>query len=1744
MISLPGYEIIAPTGNPDNDGRICARHIETDQPVSFRFFPVDWPRWPGSRAIVDVYRMLTSVDSPHVVRIHAVKTLREGNRNGVLLVTDPAPHHPLAERFQNPRNGIKETLELAIQLATAVNDLHRAGFIHQGLTGQTVGTDPESGNLMVVDFAPPEILVRPEIADDRKDRQLAGMPADFLPYISPEQTGRMNRPVDFRTDFYAMGTLIYALLTGGPPFGEGDAKEIIHGHIARDPVPPADLRSDIPPPVSEIVMRLLAKTPESRYQSAFAVGSDLDQCLASLNAGDRIDPDFTPGRQDAPETLIVSDDLYGRQPQFDDLCEQFERVRRGTTAVVMISGNSGTGKTRLAEAFENHVVQNSGYFITGRFEQLQQPLPYAAFIEAFGGMIRQILTESAEQVETWRQHIFSALGANVGVICRVIPELEYIIGTPPEIADLSPAEARNRFNMTFEKFFRVFGSAAHPLVIFIDNMQWADRASLEQMAAFFTRSPAGHILLIGACRDDDTEAARLLPETLDTIRKQGTPVHEMTLGNLARSDIHRLLAASLKHTAADLFPLASTVYEKTGGNPFFVKQFAKDLHAQGLLAYHFNSGCWRWTIDDIKRRPMFHDVVDFISEKIAALPENTRKVLETAACIGNRFDLALLSAVSEKPAIDVAFDLWAAADKGCIGVHSAGFNGLRDLLIRHLPPAPAGIDTDIDAPEKIVFDFPHDRLRRTLYDRVPEAEKRRLHLQIGTLLLENTPDNRLANRILEIVNHLNSGKAQITSPDKRRQAADLNRLAGEQAMQARAYPQALQYFQAGQSLLAADAWQRHYPLMYALVKGRMEAHYLNLDVERAEAISRVLIEHAESDEDRAEIYRLKMIMLASRARHQAALQMGLAGLRLLGIRLPATSGRLTVLKHMAVTRWQLRRHDVDGLLALEPMDDRRRLLAMNILIHLCFSAFLCSPYFAVIASLKVIAYTLKYGNSTASPFGYMVYGASLCAIFKNYTEGRRFGDLALKANEAFGTPALTTKLLLLYGSGISVWCDHVGHGLQCHRQGVKTAMETGDINYAVYHVQSVVIFLLASGAPLDTVAAECSRFYEFVENSGDAGALNYLISVRQFVRALKGETPDACRMNDEKFDEARHRAKMENDAIGIILLRHHLLNLRLRYIMGDAEGAVAAGAAAQKLLHYHLGTLIVPEFYFYFALSMAAAWPRAAKFKKRLYRRRIRRFRDKLDAMARTCPENYRHKHLLVAGELAAISGRSMEAMTLYHRAARSARENEFIHIYAVVNERTGRFYRRLRFDENARTCLMSARDAYRKWGATAKVLSLETRFPEIAGSQLPDKPLATYDPIDFAAIVEALQAISTEIVLANLLNNLMQIVLETAGATMTRFLTISADRMYLEAELRAGDVSATIYSGTPLDSGVAQFTPVLNYVWRTGKLMVIDDAIKHRDFAANHYVRAHQPRSVLCLPVIRQTRLVALLYLENHMAPSVFTPSRVEALQLIASQAAISLENARLYENVIANEKQLREMTRQREEESLRYQAQLRSLSSELSLTEERERRRIATQLHDRIGHALTTAAMRLRLLQSQNAGGDQSAKTVREIHGLIEQSIADTQSLTFELSPPILYDLGLEAALDWLAEQTRNQHGIDVSIIDDMHDKPIAESLRVLLFQATRELIFNVVKHAGASRATISISREDDAVRVVIEDNGGGFDPEQLKSGSGKKGGFGLFSIRERLAHQGGRLEISASPGCGTRITLLSPMKAGDGS
>ena len=1363
MLNLDGYDILL-EHPPKNRVKIySARHIQTGSKVKILFLPVQKSSKDVYENIYQYFQPLKKLASKHISRVYAIEKITDASTSGIAFIIEAFEGISLKEYLsKNGPLSVEQFINVALQLVTAVNDLHKTGLSHNGLTNTNVAIDPIKNHVNVTDFAFDMSTVLSPTAPSAEKNGRATIDEAHLPYISPEQTGRMNREVDYRTDFYTLGILFYEVLTGAPPFTSESFMELIHAHMARTPEISEGTVKKIGKPLTKIILKLLAKSPDQRYQSAFGIKSDLLQCQDSV-AGTPVS-DFRVAQHDVSERFRFPEKIYGREIEIAMLNDEFNRIMKGGTGISMIAGYAGIGKSRVAKEIQKYVVKNGGYFISGQYEQPHQDIPYSGLIQAFQEIIKQILTEPVNRIADWRRKLTEALGVNARVIIDVLPEIEHIIGKQPPVMELTPKDTQNRFHITFDKFLRVLADKGHPLTLFIDNMQWVDMAALKLMESLFSGTGMQYFYFIGAYRNNEISATHPLFDTMASIKQKSVPVHTITLKPISEANIAHFLSDTLQADIDRVKFLTQIIHDKTRGNPFFIRQFMEAMHKEGCFAYDYENGRWHWDVEQIAAQSITDNVADFMAAKVSKLGDSSRKTLQLASCIGDSFTLSLIAPASEKPAPAVVADLREAIGLGLILPKDDAYRHMDYALIklRRLTDA----KTPIAPADDVTFAFLHDKVRQAVYDQVPDRLKNRFHLKIGRLILNATRPDDLPGRIFSIVHHLNHGKNQLTKKTDRVRLARLNLMAGKRAKDAAAFRQALSYLQTAEAYLPDTAWDEHTELVFEIKKYLMECEYLLQHFDEAEKLFQILLDRAHSSEYKAALYNQKMIMLASLARHEDALDIGATGLQLLGVRLPRRAGKLDVLQSLLALKLRLHHKDTDLLIELPEITDSRLLLTLEMMMNLSLSAYFCQPYLASYLALDIFKITLKHGNSGVSPFAYVIYGAALCAIFKDYQTGYQFGDLALKAKNRFGGPQMTAKVLLYFANGISIWNRHLSHVIAMNRKGLESASDTGDLNYTVYHIQSLIFSMLAGGKPIDDVFEECERFYEFVEKTHDIGALNYLISVIQFVRCLRGETFHIHSLNDAKFSETRHIDNMQKDDIKIILCRHHLIKLRLLYIMEDYEGALKEAKQCASLRHYHMGTIIIPESYFFHSLVLTALYPNVSSLRQSIYRRQIGLFRSRLKHFSDQCPENFEEKYLLVEAELARISGQDRRAITLYHRAIRSANANDFIQNHAIANELAAKFYIARGFDDIAKTFMDKARQGYRYWGAKTKVSLLEKNYAALLTVDYSTKPLSGLQHLDYNTIVRALQTISTEIVLEDLLKSLMKIVLENAGST------------------------------------------------------------------------------------------------------------------------------------------------------------------------------------------------------------------------------------------------------------------------------------------------------------------------------------------------------------------------------------------
>jgi PAS domain S-box-containing protein len=1308
--------------------------------------------------------------------------------------------------------------------------------------------------------------------------------AGTLAYMAPEQTGRMNRSVDSRSDLYALGVTFYEMLTGTLPFTAADPMEWVHCHIARQPAPPYERVAGVPGPLSAIVMKLLAKTAEERYQTAAGVEADLRRGLAEWESHGRIEP-FPLGANDASDRLLIPERLYGREREIDALIASFDRVvATGTVELVLVSGYAGIGKSSVVNELHKALVPPRGLFASGKFDQYKRDIPYTTLGQAFQSLVRSLLSQSEAVLGRWRDSLGEALGPNGQLIVNLVPELELLIGKQPPVADLPPQDAQNRFQMVFRHFLGVFARKEHPLALFLDDLQWLDAATLDLLEHLITHSEVRNLLLVGAYRDNEIGPSHPLLRTLDAIRKAGAFVQVISLAPLAGEDLERLIADTLSCAPGRAAPLAQLVHEKTGGNPFFAIQFISALAEEGLVRFDHDAARWRWELDRLRAKGYTDNVVDLMVGKLTRLPVETQAALQRLACLGNVAEITMLSIVLGKSNDEVRSDLWSA---------------VRLELVKHLEGS---------------YRFIHDRVQEAAYSLIPERSRAEAHLLIGRLLAVHTPAEKREEAIFEIVNQLNRGAALITSRDEREQLAEFNLLAGQRAKATTAYASALTYLTAGAALLPEDSWERRHELTFALELHRAECEFLTGALAEAEQRLAALSTRAATTVERATVACLRVDLYTTLDQGSRAIAVGLDYLRHLGIDWSPHPTEEEARPEYERIWSQLGSRTIEALIDLPLMSDPASLATLDVLTKIIVPALYTDTNLLALVTCRVVNLSLERGNCDASCAAYAFLGIIAGPRFGDYQAAYRFGQLGYDLVEGRGLTRFRARIYMDFGNVVLPWTKHVRAGRDLVRRAFEAANKVGDLTYAAYCGNELNTNLLAAGDPLAEVEREAEHGLAFAQKARFGFVINSIAPQLGLIRTLRGLTPTFGCFDDKQFDERRiERHFSENTDLAFVECWYWVRKLQARFFAGNYASAIEASSRAQRLLWTSPSYFEQAEYVFYTALSHAASCDAAPAGPLQEHVDALAAHYRQLQLWATNCPDNFENRAALVGAEIARIDGRDVDAMRLYEQAIRSARANGFIHNEALANELAARFYAARGFEKIARVYLQDARYGYLRWGAEGKVRQLEQLHPHLRDAPAPASPTATIgapvERLDVGTVLKAAQAVSGEIVLGELIKTLLRIAVEHAGAERGLLILFPSDepRIAAEATTGRGKVEVTLRQTAALPAELPG--SVLHYVIRTRESVILDDALAQNPFSADEYICQKHARSVLCLPLVKQAKLIGVLYLENNLASHVFTPARISVLELLASQAAISLENARLYNDLGEREARIRRL-------------------------------------------------------------------------------------------------------------------------------------------------------------------------------------------------------------------------------------------
>ena len=1272
------------------------------------------------------------------------------------------------------------------------------------------------------------------------------------------------------------------MLTGSLPFTATDPMEWVHSHIARQPAPPGERVNDIPRQVSAIVMKLLSKMAEERYQTAAGLESDLRRCLTELETQHRID-EFPLGKHDMPDRLLIPEKLYGRESEIDALLAAFDRVvTGGKPELVLVSGYSGIGKSSVVNELHKSLVPPRGLFASGKFDQYKRDIPYATLAQAFQSLVQRLLGTSEADLALWRDALRDALGPNGRLIIELVPELELIIGHQPPAPDLPPHDARSRFQLIFRRFVSVFARPGHPLALFLDDLQWIDAATLDLLDNLLTGTDVQHLMLIGAYRTNELTSAHPLRQKLEAIETAGGRVVEIALGPLSPEQLQQLISEALRCEMERAMPLARLVHKKTGGNPFFANRFIASLAEERMLNFDHDASRWSWDLGRIQAKGYTDNLVDLMVGKLTRLTPETQKAVQQLACLGNAAAVGTLSLVYGTTETET---------------HS--------LLAE-------AVSADLLARRKDSYYFIHDRIQEAAYLSVPESLRPDAHLRIGRLLAANTPPVQREEAVYEIVNQFNRGAALITSDPEREQLAELNLIAGKRAKASTAYVSALNYLVMGEGLLPEDCWERRYPLVFAMEVTRAECEFLTGDVAAAEERLTTLSLRAANLVDKAAVACLRTALYTTLARADRAVEICVEYLREAGIACSPHPTDEEIREEYERLWTLLGSRPIEALFDLPLMSDRDWRATMEVLTELSVPAYFVDVNLWSLVLLRMANLSAENGNCDGSCAAYAVLNMVIGPRFGNYRAGFRFGQLSLDLVEKKGLDRFKARVYFACGQVIP-WGRHIRASIPLLRRGLKTALETGDQTYAAYAHCRLVWDRLTSADPLDEVQREAESALEFAQKACFVGPIvDSVTGHLGFIRTIRGLTPEFGSFCDDGFDESRFEQRLEASP-SFIASWYWIRKLQARFYAGDYAQAVAAAARARPLLQATSGLFEEADYHFYAALAQAAAAESADPDERREHAGALAEHHQRLTLWAENCSENFADRAALVGAEIARLEGRELEAERLYEQAIRSSREQGFLQNEGLAYELAAQFYATRGFDAFADLYLRRARHCYQRWGADGKVRQLVELYPRLRESEsAPDSRGtggAPGEQLELATVLKVSQAVSGEIILDRLLDRLMRAAIEHAGAERGLLIARRGEDLQIQALATASGADVTVNLRDSDHTEAALPQALVRYVMRTRDTVILEDASSQNLFSADPYFVRHRARSILCLPLVNQGNLIGVLYLENNLAPRVFAPARIAVLKLLASQAAMALENTRLYRDLAKREAKIRRL-------------------------------------------------------------------------------------------------------------------------------------------------------------------------------------------------------------------------------------------
>lgn len=1693
MIEMPGYQMLEVLGSSE-EIHICRLIRDEDgQRIIAKTTSEEFPGSHMTDAFRYEYDMLTQLGGQGAIEAYGLEYV--ANRPVMLLHDIGGSTLEQVLRTYKASLGLPDLLRIAVALANCLMKIHREGMTLFEITPFSLMVNVDTCEVRFLD-------IRLCSADQKKSplSLLNGRPDSVLPYISPEQTGRTGITPDFRSDFYSLGVILYEWFSGSLPFKPQDAMDIVYRHLASTPEPLHHRLPSIPQSLSDIIDKCMEKMPGARYASAFGIKSDLEECLSRCNVAGEVGS-FTLASRDTPEKWTIPENFYGRQAEQQHLREALQRVSNGACEVVFVRGSGGIGKTSFVKEAFRKAAPYEGFFAMGMFDPQHASFPYDIWSQVMGDMITQLLMETKMQAEVWKLRILNAMEGFGQLLIELVPKLELVIGQQEPVPPLPPVEAQRRLHLLMNRFIQLFIQEDRSMTLFIDNVQAADEASFQYLAYLLEDRETKHLLVVLSYRDEEVPPTHPILRLERQLAVQRNMVSSIELHALGLTDLKQLLSDAMHAEVSgegELEELALVMLQKTEGNPFFLKQFLQDLIEDKQIIFNESDRSWQWDLQLIKEMSVPDNAVSYLSDKLKLFPYRTVYALSRAAVLGNIFDLEMLSSITSFPPHELSKVLDIAVN---------------EHLLQFVSRASGGPDQ---------YKFEHDRIQQAAYALVFEAERPDLHMRTGLLMARRIKNGQNMN-LFEAVNHLNQGGARIDLAEVRREVAELNLQAGMKAKQSTAFQTALEYLRCAKELLGKDSWEHDYKLTFRIFRELAEVEYLCSHNQRAKELFDLLISKADTSLDQAIVCTVIIQLESSYDNYDKVISLGRQALKLLNVHhnFEPSSLELT-LQWLRLSR-KIKKHSIESLDKLPAMTDESRKVAMSALVHTSNACYYVNRKAWLSSAFTMVELTLDFGLTPESSIGFIGYAMFQYYHFRHYEQAYQWGMLACRISEPY--PTFYVKTISAFTMCYDSWRRHNPDLLETFTQYAgKVGLESGDLWHGNQSVLINCASLLQFGHPLGKIYDRLIAHSEdFSRHNNSLHWKQATICVALLVRLTGYRAPNDP-FEIEGITSGDFAQSVHGDEFNMIEELVCTLQYLPGYLFGHYHEANEALMKSAAILERREGNNDFTVQYTYESLVWAQLYEYATAQGQRELRVKMRLRLKKLKQSAMRCPENYLHKYFLIKAEISRLARKNRQAEELYEQSIKAARLYGHIHDLAMAAECYGKHALRQGKLQLTKTYMTEAYEAYLEWGAAAKAADLEQKY----GHLLHVRRESGLESVDYLSVVKSVQALSGEMEMSRLLETLLRIMLHNAGADAGALIFDDHEgRWVVEAYGTSEDLHV---KSVPLEEESDLVpTAIIGYAARTREEVVLHDAAKEGIFVRNPYVKSKALKSVLCLPIMHQKKLICLLYMENKLSSGVFTPERLDVLKLLGSQCAISIQNAKLYSGIQYLKDSLEEQVEERTRSLERSMRETSAALAEVSVYEERNR--IAQEIHDIVGHTLTSTILQIeagkRLLDKDKDG---ALVRLKEAQDLVRHSLNEIRGSVHMLKEDRHADLG--QMLNQLIRDAERNTGVVIrAAVQDVPELSTAH--KKTIYHALQEGLTNGIKHGGSAEFSFRLELAQSSLQFRLEDRGAGSANMTM--------GFGLRTMKERVEQLDGSLSIDSKPGegCLLSIDLPYPMR-----